>query len=215
MRIAALICAATLSAHALFADTIVMHSGQTMEGKILSSNGDTVEVEVEFGTLRIPAAMIKSVEQLSEKEIQAREEEKAQEKEFVENMRAEGKVLYKGKWVDAEEKEEAEKKIAEEKKKKDEAKAAAKKKKEEELAKKKQEEEKRLAEEQRRREQLANENGRYDPRAERFDRGRRNRNDETNNNNNYTNNNNNSYRNSRNQVNQAYDDFNRNRNGRR
>lgn len=209
MRIAALLCAATLATPALFADTIIMKSGQTMEGKILSSNGESVEVEVEFGTLRIPASMIKSVEQLTPEQIAAREEEKAQEKELVESMRAEGKVLYKGKWVDAEEKEAALKEIAEEKKKKDEAKAAAKKKKEEELAKKKDEEQKRLAEEQRRREQLANENGRYDPRAERFDRGRRNRNDDTATNNNSIDN---SYRNARNQVNQQVDQFNRNRN---
>jgi len=157
----------------LQADTIVMKTGQKLDGKIVSSNGETVEIEVEYGTMRVPASLILSVEQETPEQIAAREEEKAQDKEHAAMMRAEGKVLHKGKWIDAEEKEEIEAKQAAEKKKKDEEKAAAKKKKEEELTKKKEEDRKRLEEEQRRREQLAQQNGgRYDPRGERFNRSR-------------------------------------------
>lgn len=174
MRYASLtLCLALATAGVLRADTIVMKTGQKLDGKIVSSNGETVEIEVEYGTMRVPQALILSVEQQSPEQIAAREEEKAQEKEHAAMMRAEGKVLYKGKWIDAEEKEEIEAKQAAEKKKKDEEKAAAKKKKDEELAKKKEEERKRLEEEQRRREQIAQQNGgRYDPRAERFNRSR-------------------------------------------
>jgi len=157
----------------LHADTIVMKTGQKMDGKIVSSNGETVEIEVEYGTMRVPANLILSVEQDTPEIIAAREEEKAQDKEHAAMMRAEGKVLYKGKWIDEAEKEEIETKLAVEKKKKDEEKAAAKKKKDEELAKKKEEVRKQLEEEQKRREQIAAQNGgRYDPRAERFNRSR-------------------------------------------
>lgn len=157
----------------LHADTIVMKTGQKMDGKIVSSNGETVEIEVEYGTMRVPANLILSVEQDTPEIVAAREEEKAQDKEHAAMMRAEGKVLYKGKWIDEAEKEEIETKLAVEKKKKDEEKAAAKKKKDEELAKKKEEVRKQLEEEQKRREQIAAQNGgRYDPRAERFNRSR-------------------------------------------
>lgn len=155
----------------LHADTIVMKTGQKMDGKIVSSNGETVEIEVEYGTMRVPAALILSVEQDTPEVIAAREEEKAQDKEKAAMMRAEGKVLYKGKWIDETEKEAIETKLAAEKKKKDEEKAAAKKKKDEELAKKKEEVRKQLEEEQKRREQLAQQNGgRYNPRADRYNR---------------------------------------------
>lgn len=150
-----------------------MKTGQTLDGKILSSNGETVEIEVEYGTMRVPAALILSVEQETPEQVAAREEEKEQDKEHAAMMRAEGKVLYKGKWIDQEEKEEIETKLAAEKKKKDEEKTAAKKKKDEEIAKKKEEVRKKLEEEQKRREQLAAQNGgRYDPRAERYNRSR-------------------------------------------
>jgi aspartate beta-hydroxylase len=153
-----------------------------------------VEIEVEYGIMRVPANLILTVEQDTPEVIAAREEEKAQDKEHAAMMRAEGKVLYKGKWIDEAEKEEIETKLAAEKKKKDEEKAAAKKKKDEELAKRKEDLRKQAEEEQKRREQIAAQNGgRYDERAERFNRSR-NRDENGNpvnntNTNNYTNNN--------------------------
>jgi hypothetical protein len=142
----------------LHADTIVMKTGQKVDGKVLSSNGDTVEIEVEYGVMRVPANLILAVEQDTPEAVTAREEQKAQDKEHAAMMRAEGKVLYKGKWIDEAEKEEIETKLAAEKKKKDEEKAAAKKKKDEELAKKKEELRKQAEEEQKRREQIAAQN---------------------------------------------------------
>jgi len=191
-----------------------MKTGQKVEGKVVSSNGETVEIEVEYGTMRVPAALILTVEQDAPEAIAAHLEEKAHDKEHAAMMRAEGKVLYKGKWIDETEKEEIEAKHAVEKKKKDEEKAAAKKKKDEELAKKKEEDRKKAEEEQKRRDQLAAENGgRYDPRAERYNRSRGkddNGNPINNTNTNNTNSTNNNNRN-RTSTNTQQNDYSRNR----
>jgi membrane protein involved in colicin uptake len=187
------------------ADTIVLKSGQTMDATVLSTDGQTLNVEVEYGTMRIPMALVKNIEKATPEEIARREEEKQAERELAAEMHAEGKVLYRGKWIDEEEKQKIEEKLADERKKKAEEKAAAKKKKEEELAKKKAEDLKRRQEALQRQQTQENE----DPRARRFNRNRRNRDDENNNygNTNYGNTNyGNGYQN---QINNAVDQYSR------
>jgi outer membrane biosynthesis protein TonB len=183
---------ALLLSPAAHADTIFMRDGHTLEGRVLSSNGETLELEVEYGTMRVPVRLVEKIEAETPEKKAAREEAEAGKREFEENMRAEGKVKYKGGWVTPEEKAAAEEKIAEAKRKREEQKLAEKKKKEEE-EKKRAEEQRRLAEQAaREQERLAPENnGRDNGRADRFARNndRRNRNDNYDNNGNTSNNN--------------------------
>ena len=73
----------------------------------------------------IPKNKILRLEVDTPEMIAAREQKEAEAKELAEKMRAEGKVLYKGKWVTEAEKAADEAKLAEAKKKRDEARAAA------------------------------------------------------------------------------------------
>ncbi|HEY3322886.1 MAG TPA: hypothetical protein VGP72_20700 [Planctomycetota bacterium] len=131
----------------LRADTIVMRTGQIMDGEKLSEDDNSYEVKVQFGTLRIPKDKVLRIDPETEEQKADRERKAQEAEELAEEMKAEGKVLYKGKWVTEKEKKVAEDKAAAEKKKKAEKVAAERKKKEEE-AKKKAEDEKRLAQQQ-------------------------------------------------------------------
>ena len=118
---------------AAHADTVVMKTLETLDGKVLSTNDDFVELQVEFGTMRVPLEKILRIEADTPELKAAREATLAQEREFAAKMLAEGKVPYKGKWVTPEEKAADEARLAALKKQKEEEK----KKKEAELAAKK------------------------------------------------------------------------------
>lgn len=130
------LCAATARA-----DTIVMKTLEVIEGKILKQTADFLELQVEFGTMRVPQDKILRIESDTPEIIAQREARASAAKEADAKAQAEGKVKYKGKWVTPDEKAADEAKIAAAKKKRDEERAAAKKKAEEEAAalKKKQE----------------------------------------------------------------------------
>ena len=125
------------------ADTVVMKTLETIEGTILKSNPEFIELQVEYGTLRVPMDKVLRIEADTPEILAQREARAAKEKEETEAAIAAGKVKYKGKWVKPEEKAAEEKKIADAKKKRDEERAAAKKKADDEAAalKKKQEQE--------------------------------------------------------------------------
>jgi hypothetical protein len=144
--IALAILALLLSA-AAYADTVVLKNGQAIEGQILDQDDDTLKLEVVFGTMRVPMDKVLRIEKDTPEVIAQREKKMAEEREFTEKMRADGKVLFKGKWITEEQKKAEEAKLAEAKKKRDEerkkaAELAAKRKKEEE-------EKQKLAEQQR------------------------------------------------------------------
>ena len=186
-----LLIAATFVSAAARADTIIMKNGETLEGKELSRDNASLELEVKFGTVRVPLDKILRIEVETPEQAEAREAKEAEEKEYAAQMKEEGKVLYKGEWMEEKEKIAAEKKVAAAKKKKADERAAAKKKAEELAAKKKAEEEKRLAELQKQQQRLDDD---WDARDARFAErhgGRNGRGGRNNNNynNNYNNNN--------------------------
>ena len=118
------------------ADTVVMKTLEVIEGKPVGGNADYLELQVEFGTMRIPRDKILRIDEDTPEILADRKAKEASEKELTDKMLAEGKVRYKGKWVTAEEKKASEAKIAAEKK----AIEDEKKKKQAELAAKKAEE---------------------------------------------------------------------------
>ena len=136
-----LLLVSTLGANCVWADTVVMKTLEVIEGKILKQNADFLELQVEFGTMRVPTDKILRIEADTPEIIAQREARAAAQKEADAKAQAEGKVKYKGKWVTPDEKSADEAKIAAAKKKRDEERAAAKKKADEEAAalKKKQE----------------------------------------------------------------------------
>jgi hypothetical protein len=146
------------------ADTVVMKTGQALEGKVLSKTENGLELEVTFGTVFIPASKIRSIEADSPEKLKGRELKDTAAKELVEQMKAEGKVFYKGKWVSEDEKTAELAKIVDEKKKKEEQRLKAKKD-AEEAAKKKADEEKKLAAQK-----LQSQTGTNDAKGERFKR---------------------------------------------
>jgi hypothetical protein len=125
---------------ALRADTVVMRNLEALHGDLLKETPDWIELRVEYGTLKIPREKILRIETDTPEMIAEREAKAAKEKEFTDEMLAEGKVKYKGKWVTPAEKAADEKKIADEKKKKEAEIAEAKKKAAELVAQKKKEE---------------------------------------------------------------------------
>jgi hypothetical protein len=123
------------------ADTVVMKTLEVIEGKILKQNADFLELQVEFGTMRVPTDKILRIEADTPEILAQREARAAAIKEQDAKAQAEGKVKYKGKWVTPDEKSADEAKIAAAKKKRDDERAAAKKKAEEEVAARKKKEE--------------------------------------------------------------------------
>jgi len=167
MRIVVLALAFSFTlAFELFADTVVLKSGQALDGKILKNDAAGIELEVEYGTvLRIEA----ETPELSE----AREKKAVESRELADKMRADGKVLYKGKWVGEKEKKAEDDKIAATKKKKADE-VAAKRKAQEESDRKKREENQRLTDERvKQDDQLAQQNGRRNARDGRSTRNTR------------------------------------------
>lgn len=132
-----IVLALTLFVSAAHADTVVLKNGQAIEGQILDQNDDTLKLEVVFGTMVVSMDKVLRIEKDTPEVIAQRDKKQAEEREFAEKMRADGKVLYKGKWITEEQKKAEEEKLAEAKKKRDEerkkaAELAAKRKKEEE-----------------------------------------------------------------------------------
>lgn len=128
---------AVLISTPLFADTIIFNTGEELEATILERDETKLKVEVAYGTLLVPLERVKRIDVDTPEQAEQRAKKRAEEKEFAERMKAEGKVLYKGEWVDADIKKAADEKLAEQKKKKKEAELAAKKKADEIAAKKK------------------------------------------------------------------------------
>ncbi|HYG78248.1 MAG TPA: hypothetical protein VEK08_24815 [Planctomycetota bacterium] len=152
----------------LQADTIIMKTGLTMDGKVISQDDEAYEVEVEKGTVRVLKDKVSRIEEDTPEMIAEKKEKEEAEKELAAQMKEEGKVKYKGKWVTADEKKKDEEKVALARKKKAEAAAEAKKKAEAAAAKKKEEEQKRLAEQQQQRDRQTAYNDDYDMRGDRF-----------------------------------------------
>jgi Na+-translocating ferredoxin:NAD+ oxidoreductase RnfC subunit len=113
------------------ADTVIFNTGEVMEGKVLKDNDCGILLEVSCGSdgpsgkVFIPKKKILRVEMDTLEKVAEREKKEAEAKELAERMRAQGLILYKGKWVTEDEKAAAEAKIAEAKKKREEARAAA------------------------------------------------------------------------------------------
>ena len=122
----AIICLLVIAASttSLYADTVVLKTGEALEGTILKNNDAGIVLQVIYGTLLIPKNKILRLETDTPEMLVAREQKEAEARELAEKMRAEGKVLYKGKWVTEAEKAADEAKLAEDKKKRDEARAA-------------------------------------------------------------------------------------------
>jgi membrane protein involved in colicin uptake len=142
----ALIPALVLGCGLSNADTVVMKTGHTVEGTVLDQNDEYIELEVEYGTMRVPMERVLRIEEDTPEKIAAREAKEAEQQALAEKMKEEGKILYKGQWVTEAEKKKAEDKAAADKKKRDEERAKAKKKAEEEAKRKKDQEEKRRQE---------------------------------------------------------------------
>jgi hypothetical protein len=129
------------------ADTVVMKTLEVIEGKIVKTNPEFIELQVEYGTMRVPREKILRIDPDTPEIIAEREARATKLKEETEKNLAAGKIQYKGKWVKPEEKEADEKRIADAKKKRDEERAAAKKKAEEEAAALKKQQDAELAQE--------------------------------------------------------------------
>ena len=127
------------------ADTVVFKNGEALEGKIVKKDDKGVELEVEYGTMLVPVEKILRIEEDTPEKIKAREDKLAADKALAEQMKAEGKIQYKGKWVTEEEKKADETKLADARKKKAEERAAKLKKEQELAAKAKEEEAKAIA----------------------------------------------------------------------
>jgi len=149
----------------LRADTVVMKGGQTLEGEVVSEDEKGIELKVEVGTMRVPKSRILRIEEDTPEKIAERENKAADERELAEQMKEEGKVKYKGKWVTEDEKKAAEDKVAAAKKKKEQERAAAKKKADEE-AKRKAEEDKRFAQQQQ--QQMQNQQNQFNSPSDRW-----------------------------------------------
>ncbi len=134
-----IICFALTFAASLRADTVVFHTGEELEGKILEKDEFTIKLEVETGTVLVPMDKVRRIDADTPEKIAEREKRKAEADDLAAKMKDEGKVLYKGKWVTEEAKKSAEDKVAADKQKKKEAADAAKKKAEEAAAKAKEE----------------------------------------------------------------------------
>ncbi|MCY3019034.1 MAG: hypothetical protein NTW87_08400 [Planctomycetota bacterium] len=142
-RLAFLPILAVCSCALVFADTLVMKTGQTLECTVVKEEDAFIEVQVEFGTMRVPRDRILRIEEDSPEKIAEREAKATEARDLAERMQDEGKVLYKGKWMTEEEKAKAEQKAAAAKKKRDDERAAAKKKADEAARKKKDDEDRR------------------------------------------------------------------------
>lgn len=136
------VLAALLMTGPACADTIVLKNGQSLDGKVLKEDEHGILLEVAYGTMWIAHNKILSHDEDTPEALAAREKQAQAARDLAGEMRAQHKVLYKGKWVAEEEKQAAEQKLADAKKKRDEEHAAARKKAEEEAdAKKKKAEE--------------------------------------------------------------------------
>lgn len=165
VNLSAVMCAALVFSTA-HADTVIMKTGTLLEAEEVTRDDSTVEFKVEFGTVRVAIDNILRIEKDTPEQIALKEKKAADAKELAEQMKEEGKVQYKGKWVTEKEKADEEKKVAEAKKKKQKEREESAKKAEAEAKKKKDAEQKRLADAQK---ANSNNNGGFDDvRADRF-----------------------------------------------
>ncbi|MEI6234127.1 MAG: hypothetical protein WCT04_13815 [Planctomycetota bacterium] len=178
--LATFIATAFCGCFALHADTVVFKNGQELDGDILEKDENSLKLQVEFGTILVPMSRVRTIEADTPEKIELRAKKKAEAEELAKQMKEEGKVQYKGKWVSEEEKKADEAKVAEVKKKKKEE-DDAKRKKAEEAAKRASEEAQKLAALN---QASNNNNGNGNSRNNRFDRNHNSRDNSYNNNSN-------------------------------
>src|SRR6185436_19838087 len=95
-----------------WADTVVLSTGQALEGTILEQTQESLLLKVEYGTLRVQKDKVLRIETDTPEKVAQREAAAEAKKKLEEKMHAEGKVQYKGKWVTEKEKSESEARIA-------------------------------------------------------------------------------------------------------
>jgi hypothetical protein len=100
---------------AAHAETVVTRNLHTLQGTVVLETDDFVELSTQFGTLRIPRVDIVRIDPGTAAMSVACSDTAEQSKDFADKMRAEGKVLYHGRWVTPEEKDAQEASIAESK----------------------------------------------------------------------------------------------------
>lgn len=107
-----------LTAPVLHADTVVFKNGEEIEGVVLEKDDNAIKLKVEFGTLLVPMSRVRRIDADTPEQIEERKKRKDAADEFAAQMKEDGKVLYKGKWVTEEKKKADEEKLAAVKKKK-------------------------------------------------------------------------------------------------
>jgi hypothetical protein len=108
-----------LVAAGVSADTVVLKTGQTIEGTVISNDDKGVVLEVTFGKMLITQDKILRIDEETAESLAVREKDAEEKRAFAARMKDEGKVPYKGKWVSAKEKQDDEDKLAAAKKKKE------------------------------------------------------------------------------------------------
>jgi hypothetical protein len=109
------------------ADIIVFKNGDELDGNVLEKTDAAVKLEVEYGTLLIPMERVLRIDKETPEQAAARKKKKDKADADAAENKAEGKVLYKGEWVDKDIMKEDKKKVADEKKAKKDADDAKKK----------------------------------------------------------------------------------------
>src|SRR5205823_12608140 len=104
---------------------IIFKSGEELDAVIVERDEEKLKVQVDYGTMLVPLEKVRRIDPETPEKAEARAKKLAAEKEEAERMRAEGKVKFKGEWVDEDVKKAAESKIAAAKAKKKEADEAA------------------------------------------------------------------------------------------
>ncbi len=153
-----------LLAPCAYADFVIFKNGHQIEGEILQEDDDSYLLKVDYGTLKVEKSKVLTIRKETEAEIELRKQAAEEKKRFEERMLRQGRVLYKGKWIDEDEKKSILANIEKKKVLKEEARKKA------EEAKKKA-----AMEEQKRREKLLKEQGKQnklDPRERRLQRRR-------------------------------------------
>jgi len=97
----------------LRAETVITSNLRTLHGDIIAQTDDWIELRMEYGSVRIPRTNVVRIEQDTDAMAIECSTTSQESLDFAEKMKAEGKVLYHGRWVTPEEMAEQEAKIAE------------------------------------------------------------------------------------------------------
>ena len=122
VAVPAVILCAMLGARA---DIIIFKNGDELDGNIIEKTDVAIKLEVSVGTMLIPMERVLRIDkETAPEQIEARRKKKEEADAFAKKMKEEHMVLYKGEWVDEDEKAADLKKIAEERKAKKDAEEA-------------------------------------------------------------------------------------------